>query len=92
MQERKSYTEEYKREALSLAERIGFKEASEDLGLDKSLLYHWRKRSKEAEHDGLRAFPGQGKARDEELVRLRRENRALREANEILKKAAVIAD
>lgn len=90
MRERKHYSEEYKREALSLAERIGFKQASEDLGIDKSLLYHWRKMVKQAAQDGLKAFPGQGKARDEELFRLRKENAELKEANEILKKAAVI--
>ncbi len=90
MRERKHYSEEYKREALSLAERIGFKQASEDLGIDKSLLYHWRKMVNQAAQDGLKAFPGQGKARDEELFRLRKENAELKEANEILKKAAVI--
>jgi transposase-like protein len=35
-------------------------------------------------------FPGHGKPRDEELTRLRKENKMLKEANEILKKAAVI--
>ena len=39
---------------------------------------------------GVRAFPGHGRPRDVELARLRKENKALREANEILKKAAVI--
>ena len=90
MSERKSYTEEYKRNALALAERVGFKRASEDIGMDKSLLYHWRKMMKEAEADGLRAFPGQGKAGDKELFQLRRRVAELEEANEILKKAAVI--
>jgi transposase len=90
MSERKSYTEEYKRDVLALAERIGFKRASEDLGIDKSLLYHWRKMVRQSKSDGLKAFPGQGKARDEELYQLRKENAELKEANEILKKAAVI--
>jgi transposase-like protein len=36
------------------------------------------------------AFPGHGRPRDAELTRVRKENKALREANEILKKAAVI--
>jgi len=39
---------------------------------------------------GLPAFPGRGRPRDAELARLRKENKALRDANEILKKAAVI--
>jgi transposase-like protein len=37
---------------------------------------------------GLPPFPGHGRPRDEELTRLRKENKVLREANEILKKAA----
>jgi transposase-like protein len=36
---------------------------------------------------GLPPFSGHGRPRDEELARLRKENKALREANEILKKA-----
>jgi len=39
---------------------------------------------------GMPAFPGHGRPRDEELARLKKENKALKEANEILKKAAVI--
>jgi transposase-like protein len=50
----------------------------------------WAQKAHEAAGDGLRAFPGRGRPRDEELARLRKENRALRNANEILKKAAVI--
>lgn len=90
MRERKQYTEEYKRDAVGLAERIGFKRASEDIGVEKSMLYHWRKTIEKAEQDGLKAFPGQGKVRDEELFQLRRRVAELEEANEILKKAAVI--
>ncbi len=90
MSERKSYTEEHKREAIGLAERIGFKQVSEDLGIDKSMMYSWRKALKQSKQDGLKAFPGQGKARDEELFQLRRRVADLEETNEILKKAAVI--
>ena len=34
------HTEEYNRDALSLAEWIGFKQAAQDLGIDKSMMYH----------------------------------------------------
>jgi transposase-like protein len=39
---------------------------------------------------GIQAFPGRRRLRDAELARLRKENKSLREANEILKKAAGI--
>ena len=46
--------------------------------------------AREASDTGLRQFPGHGRSRDAELARLRKENRPLWQANEILKKAAVI--
>jgi len=39
---------------------------------------------------GRRAFPGCGRPRDEEPARLRKENKALKPANETLKKAAAV--
>jgi hypothetical protein len=40
--------------------------------------------------EGLQPFPGQGRPRDEELARLRKEVKDLRMVKEILKKVAVI--
>jgi transposase len=54
------------------------------------MLRRWIHESHTAAGTGVRAFPGHGRPRDEELTRLRKENKTLREANEILKKAAVI--
>lgn len=64
-------------------------EISQDLGIRPDMLRKWRKL---AEEDGVSAFPGAGgiRAGDEELVRLRREVRRLREEREILKKAVAI--
>ncbi|MDR0557033.1 MAG: transposase [Treponema sp.] len=90
MKERRVCTKEFKAEAIALAEK-GEKPARQvagDLGINENVLCRWIQRSKAAEHDHLPAFPGHGRPRDEELVRLRKENRALRSANEILKKAA----
>jgi len=53
-------------------------------------LYRWIRQKHESDGNGLPAFPGHGRPRDAELIRLRKENKALRNANEILKKAAVI--
>jgi transposase len=88
--ERRVYTKEFKAEAVALAEK-GEKPVTRiarDLGVNENVLYRWIQRSKAAVHDRLPAFPGHGRPRDEELVRLRKENQALRTANEILKKAA----
>jgi transposase len=60
------------------------------LGIDLGLLNRWKREAEEARGGSLKAFPGKGKVRDEELTRLRREVADLRESNEILKKAMAI--
>ena len=90
--ERRVYTEEFKSEAVALAEKKE-KPASQiakDLGINDGVLYRWIQQSREAAGSGIKAFPGHGRPRDEELTRLRKEVKSLRTANEILKKAAVI--
>jgi transposase len=85
---RKTYTEEFKREALSLLEKSGNKsQMARDLGVHMSLLKKWQKKIKE---NGEKAFPGKGKPADDELSQLKRENARLKEENEILKKAVGI--
>jgi transposase len=90
MKERRVYTKEFKAETVALAEKREkpVTQIARDLGVNENVLYRWIQRSKSAVHDHLPAFPGHGKPRDEELSRLRKENKALRTANEILKKAA----
>jgi transposase-like protein len=90
--ERQVYTKEFKAEAVALAGKREkpVSQVAKDLGVQESVLYRWIQREREAAGTGLPAFPGHGRPRDEELARLRKENKALREANEILKKAAVI--
>jgi transposase len=89
---RRVYTKEFKTEAVSLAEKREkpIAQIAKDLGLNESVLRRWMADVREASGIGLPAFPGRGRPRDEELSRLRKEVKALREANEILKKAAVI--
>lgn len=86
------YSKEFKDEAVALVGK-GEKSARQiasDLGISDNVLYRWISRQRQSVRTGERAFPGHGRPRDEELSRLRKENKALREANEILKKAAVI--
>lgn len=85
---RKTYSEEFKREAVSLLEKRGNRsQVARELGVHMSLLRKWQKKIKE---DGEKAFPGKGKPRDEELNQLKKENARLKEEVEILKKAVGI--
>jgi len=90
--ERRVYTKEFKTEAVALAEKKEkpISQVAKDLGLNENVLRRWITQTREAAGTAIRVFPGQGRARDAELIRLRKENKALRNANEILKKAAVI--
>jgi len=92
--ERRSYTKEFKTEAVVLAEKKEkpISQVAKDLGLNENVLRRWIAQTRESAGTGINMFPGHGRARDAELIRLRKENKALRNANEILKKAAVIAN
>ena len=92
MKERRQYTQEFKTEAVALAEKKEkpISQVAKDLGLNENVLRRWITQTKGAAGTNIRVFPGHGRARDVELVRLRKEVKSLREANEILKKAAVI--
>ena len=88
---RNQYTKEYKIEAVRLIVEEGrrISELSRELGTAQSLLHRWKKKYEEGKID---PFPGKGRLspEDEELRRLRRENKRLRMEHEILKKVVVI--
>jgi len=87
--ERRSYTEEFKREAVRLMERSGkpISQIARDLGVNDNNLYRWR---------GLygrqrpMATNGSLAEMEAELKRLRREVEVLRQERDILKKAMSI--
>jgi transposase len=87
---RKIYTAEFKREAVSLITNHGYgvSETARNLGLHATMLRKWKRAW---EQQGVHAFPGNGRLRpeQEELYRLRQENKRLRMEREILKKAAL---
>lgn len=87
MANRKTYSKEFKIEAVRLAKEQGFAQTGRDLGINPNLIHNWRAR---LEQDGERAFPGQGNSRDAEMAHLQRENKRLEEENAILKKAVGI--
>jgi Transposase and inactivated derivatives len=88
---KRTFTEEFKREAVRLAvERGNLVQTARDLGIHETVLSRWKKRLEETEQQDSpqeRPFPGRGNPRDEEVARLQRENARLREEVEILKKA-----
>lgn len=82
---RRSYTEDFKRDAVALVTEQGYKvsEAARSLGIKDNLLRRWRREfADEAAGNRLSADER------EELRRLRKENRMLRMETEILKKAS----
>lgn len=85
---RKSYTEEFKRDAVRLAkERGNIRAVARDLGISDNTLQNWKRQLQETPEN---AFPGNGNPRDKETAQLQRELRRLKEENEILKKAVGI--
>jgi len=88
---RRTYTSEFKREALRLLETSGKSAAQleRELGIGSGCLSRWkREQSQEGEH----AFPGHGRSTPEQerLRQLERENEILRQERDILKKAVAI--
>jgi len=88
---RKTYTKEFKIEAVRLLERSGRtqEEIAEELGMSSSSLSRWKKKYGE---EGEEAFPGRGNLtpQEERIRQLERENKILRQERDILKKAVTI--
>jgi len=83
---RRQYTDEFKTEAVRLARTSGkpVAQIARDLGINDNILYRWMQKF---------GTPGDGSSKitpseHEELLRLRREVRTLKEERDILKKAA----
>jgi transposase len=91
METRRTYTAEFKQEAIRLLETSGKSAAQieRDLGIGAGCLSHWkRKQDKNGEH----AFPGHGRLTPEKerLRDLEREIKILRQERDILKKVVAI--
>jgi transposase len=86
---RRSYTREYKLEAVRLVTEggVSVRRASQDLGVHINTLSAW---VKELAADPQHAFPGHGQLKPEqaEIARLQREIVRLKAERDILKKAA----
>ncbi len=85
---RTRHSEDFKREAvkLALSSNLPRQAVAEDLGIGKSTLGKWITEHRQAQQ-GAEEPSGGSDDLHQELARLRRENRILREERELLKKA-----
>src|SRR4051812_24691505 len=85
---RRTYTREFKVEAVKLVTQQGHSvaEAARSLGIHETLLRSWKQA---LEKEPVQAFPGHGTRTpaEEELHRLKAENKRLQTERDILKKA-----
>ena len=91
IQSKKTYSSEFKLEALRLLETTGKSAASleRELGIGQGGLSRWKRAQ---DREGEQAFPGHGHCTSEQerLRQLERENEILRQERDILKKAVAI--
>jgi transposase len=87
MTKRKSFSSEFKREAVRLLDTSQKPPAdlARELGVRRNQLYKWKEQLGKR---GTQAFPGSGKRPTDELARLRKELEQVKEERDILKKAA----
>jgi transposase len=89
MSTRRRYDKQFKIDAVQMWESSGrsMAEVARELGIAPNRLYRWKD---ELKVDPDKSFPGQGKPRDEELARLRKEYTDMKMERDILKKALAI--
>lgn len=82
------YSPEFKREAIKRACEEGITDAAicKELEISTRQFRRWRD---ELHLLGGEAFPGQGRSRDEEVTRLKRELAKMKQERDFLKEAAV---
>ena len=84
----KTYTPEFKREAVQLAQTSGkpITQVARELGISDTSIHQWRK---ELTEHGPEAFPGSGHqpAQEEDIRRLKRDLERVKQERDILKKA-----
>ncbi len=91
--QRRKYDPDFKRQAVRLTEEPGrtVSEVAEKLGIEKDLLYRWRREHISQEEI---AFPGNGREaltpKDQELRELRKRLKDAEMERDILKKAMAI--
>jgi transposase len=87
MAKRKKYSDEFKREAVGLIRQPGTKvtQVAAEIGVSAAHLFRWRR---ELDRAGVKAFPGSGVARDQEMLALKRELAKVTKERDFLRDAA----
>jgi transposase len=87
MATRRKFSQEFKHEAVQLAgsSNQSVSQVARELGISPNILSRW---CREAKADGGKAFPGQGKPRDEEIASLKRELARVKKERDFLQEAA----
>jgi transposase-like protein len=86
--ERRNFSKEFKAGAPAEKREKPISRAADDLSVNERTPLRTRRARSEG---GLPPTPGRGRLRNEELARLRKENKALREANKLLKKQPIFS-
>ena len=86
---KRSFSMEFKKEAVELIEKIGMKKAEAELDIGSSTLRSWQKK---IQNPGPQAPEGQKSYSQlqKEIRRLNKENGYLKEINKVLKKSTAI--
>lgn len=87
MPKRRTYSTEFKLEAIAMAKQPGVTKTqiAKELGLNSNMIGRWEK---ELTESGAKAFPGQGHSRDEEVTALKRELARVKQERDFLREAA----
>ena len=88
MTRRKRYSTEFKREAIRRCKEPGVTAVlvAQELGISTRQLRRWQEA---IESHGDKAFPGEGRARDEEMMHLKRKLVKVEQERDFLKEAVV---
>jgi transposase len=85
------YTEEFRREAVSLADQPGktAREVADSLGINVNQIYNWRTQFNKLSKKQFQSLEGVDYSKEElsEIRRLKHENAVLKEERDFLKKA-----
>lgn len=87
-----AYTEEFRREAVKRSEQEGSsaRKVAEELGISAQQIYNWKRQFTRLTDKQFNTLEGvdYSKNESEEMRKLRRENKRLKDENDFLKKAA----